>query len=82
MSDMPLLEVENLGVNFRSEGKIVEAVKGASFTLRRGETLSLVGESGSGKSTAAMSIMQLLPYPIASHPTGSIRLDQLQDDRL
>jgi len=74
MNDVPLLEVENLGVNFRSEGRIVEAVKGASFTLRRGETLSLVGESGSGKSTAAMSIMQLLPYPIASHPTGSIRL--------
>jgi microcin C transport system ATP-binding protein len=75
MIDVPLLEVENLGVNFRSEGKIIEAVKGATFTLRRGETLSLVGESGSGKSTAAMSIMQLLPYPIASHPTGSIRLD-------
>ncbi|MBT2188242.1 ABC transporter ATP-binding protein [Sphingobium nicotianae] len=85
MSDLPLLEVEDLGVNFRSEGRIVEAVKGASFTLRRGETLSLVGESGSGKSTAAMSIMQLLPYPIASHPTGSIRLDGLElvgaDDR-
>ncbi|MBN8830300.1 MAG: ABC transporter ATP-binding protein [Sphingomonadales bacterium] len=85
MSDAPLLVVENLGVNFRSEGRIIEAVRGVSFTLRRGETLSLVGESGSGKSTAAMSIMQLLPYPIASHPTGSIRLDGLElvgaDDR-
>ncbi len=85
MSGAPLLEVDDLGVNFRSEGRIVEAVKGASFTLRRGETLSLVGESGSGKSTAAMSIMQLLPYPIASHPSGSIRLDGIEligaDDR-
>jgi microcin C transport system ATP-binding protein len=85
MTDTPLLEVDTLGVNFRSEGRIIEAVKGASFTLRRGETLSLVGESGSGKSTAAMSIMQLLPYPIAFHPTGSIRLDGLEligaDDR-
>jgi len=85
MTGEPLLVVENLGVNFRSEGRIVEAVKGAGFTLGRGETLSLVGESGSGKSTAAMSIMQLLPYPIASHPTGSISLDGLElvgaDDR-
>jgi microcin C transport system ATP-binding protein len=85
MKEGALLEVDNLGVNFRSEGRIVEAVKGVTFSLKRGETLSLVGESGSGKSTAAMSIMQLLPYPIASHPTGSIRLDGLEligaDDR-
>jgi len=73
--DMSLLEVSDLSVSFRSEGRIVEAVKGVSFALDRGETLALVGESGSGKSSVAMSILQLLPYPVAFHPGGSIRLD-------
>ncbi|MBT2187849.1 ABC transporter ATP-binding protein [Sphingobium nicotianae] len=71
----PLLSVEDLCCNFRSEGRIVEAVKDVSFTLGKGETLALVGESGSGKSTVAMSVLQLLPYPIAFHPSGAIRLD-------
>jgi len=74
-SETPLLVVDRLCCNFRSEGRIVEAVKSISFALEKGETLALVGESGSGKSTAAMSILQLLPYPIASHPSGSIRLE-------
>ncbi len=69
-----LLEVENLAVSFRMEGRIVEAVRGVSFTLERGEILALVGESGSGKSVTALSILQLLPYPKAFHPSGSIRL--------
>ena len=71
----PLLEVKDLGVCFRSEGRVVEAVKGVSFSIARGETVSLVGESGSGKSASAMSILQLLPYPTAFHPSGSIRLN-------
>ena len=50
-------------------------MRGVSFALDRGETLALVGESGSGKSVTALSILQLLPYPAASHPTGSIRFD-------
>ena len=66
---MALLEVADLGVRFGG----FDAVKGASFTLDRGETLAIVGESGSGKSVTALSILQLLPYPTASHPTGSIR---------
>ncbi len=70
-----LLEVEDLCVCFRSEGRIVEAVKSVSFSIGKGETVSLVGESGSGKSATAMSILQLLPYPTAFHPGGSIRLD-------
>ncbi len=69
-----LLEVEDLRVNFRVEDRVVEAVKGVSFTLDKGETLALVGESGSGKSVTALSVLQLLPYPKAWHPSGSIRL--------
>ncbi|HRY19660.1 MAG TPA: ABC transporter ATP-binding protein [Candidatus Competibacteraceae bacterium] len=66
----PLLEVYDLSVSF---GGIL-AVKQISFTLDRGETLALVGESGSGKSVSALSLLQLLPYPHARHPGGSIRL--------
>jgi len=71
----PILAVENLSVTFGSGAEAVEAVRGVSFTLAKGETLALVGESGSGKSVTALSILQLLPYPRARHPGGSIRLD-------
>jgi microcin C transport system ATP-binding protein len=69
----PLLAVRNLSVTFAGRGgaRPVEAVKGVSFTLDRGETLALVGESGSGKSVTALSVLQLLPYPLAAHGTGS-----------
>ncbi len=73
---MPLLSVRDLHVTFDVPGGAVEAVKGASFTLDKGETLALVGESGSGKSVTALSILQLLPYPMASHaPSSSIVFD-------
>ncbi|MBO0736756.1 MAG: ABC transporter ATP-binding protein [Alphaproteobacteria bacterium] len=69
----PLLDIRNLSVTFAGRGgaKPVEAVKGVSFTLERGERLALVGESGSGKSVTALSVLQLLPYPIAAHAPGS-----------
>jgi microcin C transport system ATP-binding protein len=69
----PLLEIRNLSVTFvgRAGAPPVEAVKGVSLTLDRGETLALVGESGSGKSVTALSILQLLPYPLAVHGAGS-----------
>jgi microcin C transport system ATP-binding protein len=67
-----LLDVRDLAVDFGRGAGAVAAVKGISFALNRGETLSLVGESGSGKTVTALSIMQLLPYPHARHPRGSI----------
>ena len=68
----PLLTVSDLGVVFGKGANEVTAVKGASFTLDKGETLALVGESGSGKTVTALSILGLLPYPLARHPAGSI----------
>jgi len=70
MSDR-LLSVTDLGVRFGT----TDAVKGISFHIDRGEIVGIVGESGSGKSVSALSVLQLLPYPLASHPTGSIVLD-------
>jgi microcin C transport system ATP-binding protein len=66
-----LLEVSDLSVVFGHAP--APAVDRASFRLNKGETLALVGESGSGKTVTALSILQLLPYPFARHPTGSIR---------
>ena len=68
----PLLSVEDLSVAFRRDGADALAVKGVSFQVGAGETVALVGESGSGKSVTALSILKLLPYPAASHPTGRI----------
>jgi microcin C transport system ATP-binding protein len=73
-----LLSVRDLQVSFGRGASAVAAVKGVSFDLDRGETLALVGESGSGKSVTALSILQLLPYPRAHHPAGSILFDGQQ----
>ena len=71
----PLLSVSNLSVAFRQGGKETLAVDRVSFEVNHGETVALVGESGSGKSVTALSVLKLLPYPPASHPSGEIVFD-------
>jgi microcin C transport system ATP-binding protein len=67
-----LLQVRNLSVAFRQGEREILAVDRVSFEINKGETVALVGESGSGKSVTALSILKLLPYPAARHPSGSV----------
>ncbi|TPI36446.1 ABC transporter ATP-binding protein [Mesorhizobium sp. B3-1-6] len=67
-----LLSVQDLSVAFAQGGKQSIAVDRISFDIAKGETVALVGESGSGKSVSALSVLKLLPYPAASHPSGKI----------
>ncbi|ESZ63482.1 ABC transporter ATP-binding protein [Mesorhizobium sp. C120A] len=71
MSEL-LLSVRDLSVAFTQGGNESTAVDHISFDLAKGETVALVGESGSGKSVSALSVLKLLPYPTASHPSGKI----------
>jgi microcin C transport system ATP-binding protein len=72
MTAEPILSVHDLSVSFRRGGRDTLAVDRVSFEIAKGECLALVGESGSGKSVTALSILKLLPYPAARHPTGTI----------
>jgi microcin C transport system ATP-binding protein len=76
--DKPLLEIDDLAVGFYSAQGDSLAVRDLTLRIDHGETVALVGESGSGKSVTALSIMQLLPYPSAFHPGGSIRFQGMQ----
>src|SRR6202050_2089927 len=71
--NQPLLDVRDLSVAFHQPSGASVAVDHISYEIKRGECAALVGESGSGKSVSALSILRLLPYPTASHPSGSIR---------
>ena len=73
MVSQPLLSIRDLSVVFGTGAREVLAVDRVSFDIGKGETVALVGESGSGKSVTALSVLKLLPYPAAHHPTGSIR---------
>lgn len=75
MDAPPLLEVENLSVEFRSRGNVSRVVRGVSFALKRGEILAVVGESGSGKSVTSQALTGLLPEPPACVVSGSVRLE-------
>ncbi|EKF44322.1 ABC transporter [Nitratireductor indicus C115] len=72
MSETPLLSIRDLSVSFTQGDQETLAVDHVSFDIAKGETVALVGESGSGKSVTALSVLKLLPYPAASHPSGSI----------
>ena len=71
----PLLSVRDLSVAFHQGENTSLAVDRVSFDIMPGEVMALVGESGSGKSVTANSILKLLPYPAASHPSGEILFD-------
>ncbi len=71
-TETPLLNVKNLSTHLKTANKVIKAVDGVSFSLNKGETFCLVGESGSGKSICALSLIQLLPAGISSHPKGEI----------
>ncbi|MBN9458563.1 MAG: ABC transporter ATP-binding protein [Bosea sp.] len=68
----PLLSVQDLSVAFRQGGRETLAVDHVSFAIDKGETVAIVGESGSGKSVSALSILKLLNYPAAYHPSGKV----------
>lgn len=75
MPDSTFLEIKNLAIDFATETGRVEAVKGISFSMARGETLAIVGESGSGKSVTGLALTRLLPEPPAVYKSGEILLD-------
>jgi len=72
------LSIQDLSVSFGRDDREVRAVRNISFNIGKGETVALVGESGSGKSVTALSVMQLLPYPMAWHPGGSITFNGVE----
>ncbi|MBL10947.1 MAG: microcin ABC transporter ATP-binding protein [Acidiferrobacteraceae bacterium] len=75
LADQPMLAIENLSVNFIMPQGDVEAVRNVFLDIHEGETVALVGESGSGKTVTALSVLGLLPYPLAHHPNGNIRFN-------
>lgn len=75
VSENNFIEVKDLVVEYTSDGDIVQAVNGVSFSLNRGETLGLVGETGAGKTTIAKSILRILPEPPARVKSGTVEMD-------
>lgn len=73
--DNPLLRVDNLSVEFRTDNGVVRAVDGVSWSVCAGQTVAIVGESGSGKSVSALSVLRLLPEPPARITAGQIHFE-------
>lgn len=71
--EAPLLEVQNLHLEFRIEDGVVRAVNGLSYVLGQGETLAILGESGSGKSVSAQAVMGILDTPPGFVTQGSVK---------
>ena len=69
------IQIEDLFVEYMSDGQVIHAVNGVSLQVKEGETLGLVGETGAGKTTIAKAIMRVLPEPPAKVPKGRILLE-------
>ena len=74
-SDRPVLEVENLTVDFDVRGKSVNILAGLDFSLRAGETLGIIGESGCGKSMTALALLRMVPSPPGAISAGRVLLN-------
>ena len=72
MSEKNFLEIKDLTIHYETDGGVVEAVNGVSFSLAQGETLGLVGETGAGKTTIALGIMNLVPNPPGKIKGGQV----------
>ncbi|MEO8740445.1 MAG: dipeptide ABC transporter ATP-binding protein [Casimicrobiaceae bacterium] len=77
----PLLAVDNLSVEFRTTERVVQAVRGVSFSVSHGETVAIVGESGSGKSVTALSLMRLIEHGGGHITSGSMQFDRPEAER-
>ncbi len=73
----PLLAVDDLSVEFRTEEGVVKAVEGVGYSLEKGEVLAVLGESGSGKTVHARAIMRILDSPPAHITSGTAKLDDI-----